>query len=398
MATPHPIDSLQNDALAEAIARSAAYLAQAIHPNGMFTYRVNLDPQIKVKPKYNLLRHAGAIYALATYQPQCSDPHLDSMVRLALERAGLYLRDQAIQKITEQQDAPDPNPMLAVWSSPEVNGSTKPPQAKLGGTGIGLVALLSVEPIFPGFTPIETLRALGQFIRYMQKEDGSFYSKYIPSEGGRVDQWRSLYYPGEAALGLLMLYEHDDSEAWIDVAHKALVYLARSRQRQTTVPADHWALLATQRLFAVQDKGSLAIETDLLIHHAIQVCTSILKTQVHQSGNPLYDGGFSKQGRVTPTSTRLEGLLAAQSFLPPDCGLDAHIRAAATHGINFLLRAQIQTGEFAGAMPRAMAKMPEQTPDAERFNRRVTEVRIDYIQHAMSAMMQYQQAQQHQQV
>ena len=97
--------------------------------------------------------------------------------------------------------------MLAVWSEPEVNRSGKPLQAKLGGTGLGLVALLSLENIQPGFTPLADLQALGRFTVYMQKEDGSFYSKYIPSAGGRWDEWQSLFYPGEAALGLLMLYQ-----------------------------------------------------------------------------------------------------------------------------------------------------------------------------------------------
>ena len=56
----------------------------------------------------------------------------------------------------------------------------------------------------------------------MQKEDGTFYSKYIPAEGGRSVRWTSLYYPGEAALGLLMLYEKDPSAAWIQAAANAI--------------------------------------------------------------------------------------------------------------------------------------------------------------------------------
>jgi len=74
-----------------------------------------------------------------------------------------YLRDESILPV------PGDEKMLAVWSRPKVNGTGKPLQAKLGGTGLGLVALVSVEDIAPGFVPIGDLRALGRFIIYMQK-------------------------------------------------------------------------------------------------------------------------------------------------------------------------------------------------------------------------------------
>ena len=55
---------------------------------GKFLYRVNMAPTVLVQERYNMLRHAGAIYAMATY---C---HLrpDATLRAALERAGRYLQ------------------------------------------------------------------------------------------------------------------------------------------------------------------------------------------------------------------------------------------------------------------------------------------------------------------
>ena len=88
----------------------------------------------------------------------------------------------------------------------------------------------------------------------MQKPNGSFYSKYIPTEGGRWDKWKSLYYPGEAALGLLMLYELDPSPLWLKAAVDALVYLASSRAHKTEVEADHWVLLAAAKLLSIDGR------------------------------------------------------------------------------------------------------------------------------------------------
>lgn len=374
--------SLQFDAVDDALDRSASYLVKITKEDGKFEYRINMDPTIKVKDKYNILRHAGALYAMSMYYER----HHDENMWSAIERAGRYLRDESILPI------PGENNMLAIWSIPEVNGSDDPLQIKLGGIGLGLVALLSIEKIFPGFTPLPSLKALGRSILYMQKEDGSYYSKYIPSMGGNQDNWQSLYYPGEAALGLLMLYEKDPSRIWLESAYRALEHLAHSRENSADIPADHWALLATAKILSLENNDEVPISKVLLVKHAVQICETMIRDQIYDLARPKYDGGFAEDGRTTPAAIRLEGLLAALSFLPRNLDIYKRIDASIPRGISFLIRAQIKKGEFTGAMPRAVDRMHGNSPDVKKFNRRATEVRIDYIQHAMCAMMQYPQS------
>ena len=181
--------------LAAAIDRSAHYLAGLCDERGQFTYRTNLDPGIEMEPAYNELRHAGAVYALAQYCQRSPDP----AVRDAMRRGAQFLRQEFLGPVAGNAQ------MLAAWLTPELAGDDQPRQAKLGGTGLALVALLSVEQVAPGSTPLDELRALGRFIIFMQKSDGTFYSKFFP-DAGRSDAWQSDYYPGEAALALLMLY------------------------------------------------------------------------------------------------------------------------------------------------------------------------------------------------
>ena len=368
------VDDLQNS-----IHQSAQYLVKGIKEDGMFEYRINMDPTIRVKPKYNILRHAGSIYAMSMWH----EMHPSQDIAFAIKQAGRYLQKESIFPVQDGHD------LLAVWSRPDVNGSANPPQVKLGGIGLGLVALLSIEDFHPGFTELSMLQALGRFVVYMQKKDGSFYSKYIPTMGGCQEKWTSLYYPGEAALGLLMLYEKDASDIWMQSAYKALKHLADSREGKTNIPADHWALLATEKLLSLKKVSDLDISEPMLTRHAVQICATILRDQVNNPEQPQYDGGFSKDGRTTPTATRLEGLLAALSFLNADHEMRKEIELAVARGISFLLNAQIKDGKFAGAFPRAIGKINTSSPDVEQFNRRATEVRIDYIQHSMSAFMQY---------
>ena len=371
--------STQIDDVRIAINRSANYLMKNTKADGMFEYRINLNPAINVKEKYNILRHAGAMYAMSVYYQL----HPDDNMRSAVKRAGKYLRNVAVGTLSGKEN------MLAVLSTPQDSRGGEPLQAKLGGTGLGLVALLSLEDISPGSTPLADLRKLGQFLVSMQREDGSFSSKYIPSEGGVNDNWQSLYYPGEAILGLLMLYEKDPSAIWLDSASKALAYLARSRKNKTDVPADHWALLATEKMLSLKNKDKQAVPRELLIDHAVRICDAILKRQINEPERPEYGGGFSMDGRTTPAATCLEGLMAACSFLPRDHDVRKRIDSTVHRGIAFLLNAQIKEGPFAGAFPRAVGRLNQNTPEAIEFNNRTTEVRIDYVQHALSAMIQY---------
>ena len=118
-----------------AISRSANYLMKNTKADGMFEYRINLNPAINVKEKYNILRHAGAMYAMSMYYQLQPDDNM----RSAMKRAGKYLRDEAIDTLPGKEN------MLAVLSKPHDSQGDEPLQAKLGGTGLGLVALLSLE-------------------------------------------------------------------------------------------------------------------------------------------------------------------------------------------------------------------------------------------------------------
>lgn len=363
-----------------AIEAAGGYLLRATGPDGRFVYLAGVDPAFEPEPSYNVLRHAGTVYSLGMYYGW----EAKEETRQAMVRATGYLRECCVDEVPGREG------LLAVWSPPEIVFTGKPLQAKLGGTGLGLVALVGMEDVKEGSTPAVELAALGKFLIFMQKPDGSFYSKYFP-EQGRDDSWTSLYYPGEAALGLVMLAEHEGSRSWLEAAAKALGYLAESRKGQSRVPADHWALLATERLLQVDDLDSLGVSRRLLVDHAVQICRSILAESPAARGVSSYGGSLTLDRRTTPTSTRLEGLLAALAFLPADeAELQREMETAIHQGIAFLVGAQVRGGELDGAMPRAAGS--RRPPGSRRLpweDSRATEVRIDYVQHALSAMIRY---------
>lgn len=363
--------------LLKAIEDSAGYLQMNVSKDGTFNYVINMNPEVKVKQRYNILRHAGAIYSMTQYY----ELYKDEEILNSMFRAGNYLKSMI-------EPLPGKENILAVWSRPDVNKVSKLHQAKLGGAGLGLIALVGIENISPGFTSLDDLRKIGEFILYMQKQDGSFYSKYIPDKGELRDDWHSLYYPGEAALGLLMLYEIDPSEKWSASAIKALEYLALKSKKKGAV-VDHWTLLATEKLLKSTGILSIDYNRQLLLDHATEISRLIIDEQINGAIQDVLNGGFTYDGRTTPASTRLEGLLAALNIITDDKILREKIKNSVESGMMFLMNSRVRNGQYKGAFTRSVLNIPLNTPAISKLNKRATEVRIDYVQHALSAMIQY---------
>lgn len=354
--------------ISRAIALSATYLERACGPDGKFVYRINIDTG-KKSDSYNVVRHAGAMYALSMLY----HAHPDSQALDAMVRAAGFLRKNYM--------GPGVRPdQLVVWSEPlSERSKARHHDAELGGTGLSLVSLAGLRQAQPKSVPLEELQSLGRFLLFLQKDDGSFVHKYR-AESGPVQDWDVLYYPGEAALGFVALYEADDSREWLTAAGKALSFLARSRAGLSTVPADHWALMATAKLLPYCNQTSCpGSSREELVNHSIQICNSIVREQFRGSAAAGIDGAFDPTGRTAPAATRLEGLLAVLEFLPKS-ELRTKIEAVAGRGVAFLLRMQISSGPYSGGVPGALATRSLDS----------SEIRIDYLQHALGAWLRYQ--------
>lgn len=243
-----------------------------------------------------------------------------------------------------------------------------------------MVALAAVNEAQPGTIPLAQSQSLGRFLLFLQREDGSFVSRYVAAKRP-VTNWQSLYYPGEAALGLIALYKTDHNREWLVAAAKALAHLAKSRAGLVTVPDDHWALIATAELLPYNDQIGSTVSRDELIRHAVQICNSILREQVQDRTGAGLDGAFDRDGWTTPAATRLEGLLATLQFSPKS-ELRNEVEAAVGHGVAFLLRAQITSGPYAGGIPGAVVTGAKGA----------AAIRIDYVQHALCAWLCYRQS------
>lgn len=339
-----------------AITRAAAWLRAQLRFGGRFEYGYYRNG--RAMQRYNVARHAGTLYAMAQHYERDSDQcNAD-----AYSAASRYLAVSCVRAV------PGRDGQFAPWCDAE----GEPRIAKLGAAGLALAAWCVPSDGALWRPPDEILQGIGRFIVAMQHEDGRFVSKYDAIKG-YDERWHSLYYPGEAALGLIRLHGIDGDPVWLDAAEAALLQLARKREKQGVYEPDHWALLATEALWP------LALERKTLSEHALGIVEAIL---AHRQAS----GALTACGRLTPTAVRLEGMLAVRSLLPPGNALERALSDSLPHAVLYLLDAQRAAPPQVGAFPRAPGAVGDPRGD---------ELRIDYTQHALSALLAYRDGQTH---
>ena len=364
---PWPLD--------DAIEAATEFLLAQLKDDGSFVYRLNLDAD-GVAPRYNVLRHAGTIYALSEVHAAQPSPEL----RAAILKSARFLLERHVDTV---RGVGHPG----VFSLPDLETRSGRRELKLGGCGLGLVALIRARELDEQLVPLETLRGLGRTILFFQRDNGGFHSKY--DEQKKFLEFRSLYYPGEAILALTLLYELDPDPAWLEGAARAAAYLTRSREGATDLPKDHWLMIASARL--LPRWGELAappIPAEPFRQHVLALGRAFLEQQravVAQTGVQL--GPTMADERSAPTATTVEGLVAIHGLLraevPEEESLRRELELAIKGGVISVMRSQVRDGSARGGILRAPRKV---RGDAE-FNSRQAEIRIDYVQHALSAFL-----------
>lgn len=351
-----------------AMAAAADYLCLHLNADGRFQYRVHLDGR-PANRSYNVLRHAGTIYGLALYHDVSPEPR----TRQAILNATRYLLQNHVRPVTNQ------TAMCAVFSLPgeEIKGPRA--QIKLGGCALGLIALIKARELDGGIVEPRILRELGNFILFMQEGNGHFRSKYdevsLFHEG-----FDSVYYPGEAILALALLHRIDPDPRWMEAALKGIRYLEESRRGLPNfcLPNDHWLMIAAAALLPQWEPAhEKIISRQRLIDHVLAIGRMMIGEQQRTSWIPGINGAFTPDGSVTPSATRVEGLVALIQILPPDHGHKAEVLRSIEKGLGYIVRAQIREGKARGGFTGDWAVLPWSTQ---------RNVRIDYVQHALSAL------------
>ena len=260
------------ESIAGFISAATKYIVRAntATQDGRFLYKYTLDTSndsLAVSEKYNLLRHCGTAYALADSCPPLAStlPHYCKNSRIALRRAAIWLTRTA--KPMGKSGA------IGLWAKPSVenpghkSSKNDAGEVRAGGIGLGLIALVSGRQASVTDIKEAFLRDVARAVTdVLQESDGSISSYY----DGQIDRERhSVYYPGEAALGLVRLYNMNGNETVLKAAQSALLSVVRNAQ---DITCDHWMMIATGNLFRTPyfDRTSRASAEGLNTRNALK--------------------------------------------------------------------------------------------------------------------------------
>ncbi len=336
------------------------YLMRHLRRNHRYDYGWDAREGQRTKG-YNLLRHAGTTYSIfQLYNHTGQERHYEAAAD-ALE----YLRER--RRFASGDDS----------RCFEVRGN----KVKLGGAGLTLLALVEQAKARPEDAEWEWIHCLAEHIVHETGPDGDMASFY--TDGG-IYEWsdhRSIYYPGEALLGLVRLYEIDPDPRWQETAVRAADFLVHERWKalgiRVQIPPDAWLIQALEVLHR-------QVPDDAYADYAFAIGGELTRYQVVQNGVPpdLW-GGRLQPGfpQVISTGSRGEGMAAAakleRRLRPGETFYLERLRANSTYALRNQYTEPILFG----------LRRPEKALGGFRNSPVEAEIRIDGVQHNLSGLL-----------
>lgn len=314
----------------------ARFLAGIVDGKGKFRYRFDAESQ-RDASGYNILRHAGSVWAICDVYHEIPIAE----IRASSARAATFLLNEYLRFPEDLHSA-------CIVEEDKI---------KLGGNALAVLAFIGVAGLTDDPLLIDLSSRLASYITSNRGEDGDFLHKRYYSSGKR-SAFRSMYYTGEALLALLELHAVSEDSTWLRDVLEVEARLAESSYGAKE--QSHWMLYALDRL--------VHFETDkVFFHHAAAIVENILDVPDYLSWE-----------RSTPIACRTEGLLA-------------FLRMSDTLGVS--RKGRLQRRCFDRVETNLELQLQFRRPDGSfvrgGHDRRKSEVRIDYVQHNVSAFLHY---------
>jgi hypothetical protein len=357
-------ETLTHDQVKDAIVAGAQFLARGVSPDGHFRYTVNATTDQDV-PGYDWARHAGATFFLAQASALTGDPTMLDACR----RAGSLLRGPAMTNCGGNRCVGDEQVVY------------------LGSSALALLAFTEIveKKIDESYRP--AVVDLTKFLRSQQRQDGEFMHEYDRQNSRPID-YQYLYYSSEASLALARAYAITQDKADLTAALRGLRNLVGAAWTffgdRYYFGEEHWTCQAMAALW------KNAPEPD-----ALDFCLrwqEFSRALQQREGDSYFDAdgaiGVSPvvTPRLTPVASRCEAAVATLD-IAKQTGVDAReialLDEQLRRALALLLRHQLRPG------PRHLFKNPAHVEGAIPGSEVDWELRIDYTQHAGSAMVRW---------
>jgi hypothetical protein len=357
-------ESLNADIVRTAIMDAAHYLARGVDEQGRFRYLVNAATN-KNLSGYDWPRHSGATYFLAQAATLSKDPELVA----ATLRAGSMLKDRQTARCGTN---------ACIGQDSVVD---------LGSAALAVVAYAQIASgIDPSYKA--EVERLTPFIRAQQRDDGEFKHQFDKSTKRPIDV-QFPYYSGEATLALARAYKVTNDPRDLKAASAGLSRIVGGAWsffgNHYYFGEEHWTCQAMDDLW---DAAPDARALDFCMRW--QAYMRHMQLRADESPHDG-DGAFAFDPiltpRLTPAASRCEAGVASydaakksHSASPEElAALDMQLRRA----LALIIRQQFSPG------PAHLFADPEAVHGAIPGSEVDWEIRIDYAQHAGSAMVRW---------
>jgi len=167
---------------------------------------------------YNIVRHASSLWSLINLYRMTGDENLTG----GIDRAVGYLIDSIVFK--------DPETAYLV--------EYKADEIKLGGNGVSVIALTEYMDVFGTDAYVDLVECLANGILSMQDADTGKYYHVLNFPGfTEKEEYRTVYYDGEATFALARAYTFTEKREFLDGARAAVEYFI---ENDYTRHRDHW--------------------------------------------------------------------------------------------------------------------------------------------------------------
>ena len=202
----------------------ADYLSDQIQEDGSFLY--GIFPRFNKEIEgYSMVRHAGTLWSLVCRYRMNKDPALKDRI------------DHSISYMTRQIIYDDSG---AAYLPDESRG-----EIKLGGLGTAVIALSEYIDAAGETDYLPLCTALGQGILNMMDIEKGTYWHVLNEDFSRKEEFRIIYYDGEATFALVRLYALTGDRKWLDAACAAVDHFIEADYEQYM---DHWVAYAVNEL------------------------------------------------------------------------------------------------------------------------------------------------------
>jgi len=329
---------------AQAGQEAVNYLLRHIQADGSFDYKFHATKGV-LPGEYNLLRHAGTLYALYQWK------HINGM-----SARDILLTESPLDYLMRRLQHPEhANFMLFVADSSD--------EIKLGAVALTLLAMTERSVTGPDKDELKIMQSFAEFILWMQEPSGKFISKLFYDQR-QFSSFESLYYPGEAILALLRLYNFDPDPRWLQAAVHASDYLLQYPvlDKKGRRAHNHWFAIALAELLHLLPREDFQAEFCKIVEDTM----STLQNKIDQGAS---SASLATRGETIIAALHLEQL---QLFPVRIAGL----REALDLALAYCLRLQIKDEQYPQASARGGIRKSEHIPL----------IRIDYVQHTLQVI------------